>query len=157
MPDSAQACARAVIEVVPPIVQALRVEMRAQRSNDLSVPQFRTLAYISRHPCCSLTAVADFIGLTLPAMSTLVNGLVEQGLVLRAVDPADRRRVLLTVTETGIAVHRRALDGAEAWLAARLDALSAEQLTAIQQAMAALAPLFCEGRGARGDRGEGDR
>ena len=157
MTDTAQACAHAVIEVVPQVVQALRVQMRAQRSQDLSVPQFRALAYIRNHPCCSLTAVAEFIGLTLPAMSTLVNGLVEQGLVLRAIDPADRRRVLLTVTETGIAMHRRALDGAETWLAARLDALSAEQLTAIQQAMVALAPLFCEGRGARGDRGEGDR
>ena len=146
MPDSAQACARAIIEVVPPIVQALRVEMRAQRSNDLSVPQFRTLAYISRHPCCSLTAVADFIGLTLPAMSTLVNGLVEQGLVLRAIDPADRRRVLLTVTETGIAVHRCALDGAEAWLTARVAALGDDQRAAVLAAMEALAPLFCEGR-----------
>ena len=153
MTDTAQACAHAIIEVVPQVVQALRVQMRAQRSQDLSVPQFRALAYIRNHPCCSLTAVAEFIGLTLPAMSTLVNGLVEQGLVLRAVDPADRRRVLLTVTETGIAVHRRALDGAEACLAARLDALSAAQLTALQQAMVALAPLFCEGRGARGDRG----
>ena len=81
MTESAQACAHAILEVVPPIVQALRVEMRAQRSHDLSVPQFRTLAYIRHHPCCSLSAVADFIGLTLPAMSTLVNGLVEKDLV----------------------------------------------------------------------------
>jgi DNA-binding MarR family transcriptional regulator len=154
MTDSAQTCAHAIIEVVPPIVQALRVQMRAQRSHDLSVPQFRTLAYIRNHPCCSLTAVAEFIGLTLPAMSTLVNGLVEQGLVQREIDPADRRRVLLTVTDAGIAMHRRALDGAEAWLAARVASLTDDQRTAVLAAMAALGPLFSEGRGASDDSGE---
>ena len=152
MTESAQACAHAIIEVVPPIVQALRVAMRAQRGHDLSVPQFRTLAFISRHPCCSLTAVAEFIGLTLPAMSTLVNGLVEQGLVQREVDPADRRRVLLTVTDAGVAVHRGALDGAEQWLAARVAVLDAEQRSAVLTAMAALAPLFAEGPGGEGRR-----
>ena len=157
MTDTAQACAHAIIDVVPPIVQALRVQMRAQRSHELSVPQFRTLAYISNHPCCSLSAVAEFIGLTLPAMSTLVNGLVEHGLVQRETDLADRRRVLLTVTDTGVAMHRRALDGAEAWLAARIAGLADDQRTAVLTAMDALAPLFCEGRGARSNWGEGGR
>ena len=142
MTDTAQACAHAIIEVVPQVVQALRVAMRAQRSHELTVPQFRTLAYISRHPCSSLTAVAEFIGLTLPAMSTLVNGLVEQGLVQREIDPVDRRRVLLTVTDTGITVHRRALDGAEQWLTARVAALSTTQRMAVLDAMRALEPLF---------------
>lgn len=146
MDDSAQACAHAIIEVVPQVVQALRVEMRAQRSHDLSVPQFRTLAYISRHPSCSLSAAAEFIGLTLPAMSTLVNGLVEKGLVQRVVDPVDRRRVLLTVTDSGVAMHHRALGGAEAWLSGRLIALDAAQRSAILHAMEALAPLFSEGK-----------
>jgi len=145
MAESAQACAHAILEVVPPIVQALRVEMRAQRSHDLSVPQFRTLAYIRHHPCCSLSAVAEFIGLTLPAMSTLVNGLVEKELVRREIDPADRRRVLLTVTPAGVAIHGRALEGAEAWLTAQLVTLDAAQRGAILAAMEALAALFIEG------------
>ena len=145
MTNSAQACAHAILEVVPQVVQALRVEMRAQRSHELTVPQFRTLAYISRHPCCSLSAVAEFIGLTLPAMSTLVNGLVEQGLVQREIDPVDRRRVHLTVTAAGVAVHRRALEGAEEWLVARVASLSAAQRTAVLEAMQALEPLFVVG------------
>jgi DNA-binding MarR family transcriptional regulator len=143
--ESAQACAHAILEVVPPIVQALRVEMRAQHSHDLSVPQFRTLAYIRHHPCCSLSAVAEFIGLTLPAMSTLVNGLVEKELVRRETDPQDRRRVLLTVTPAGVAIHGRALAGAEAWLAAQLVTLDAAQRATVLAAMQALAPLFIEG------------
>lgn len=146
MTESAQACAHAILEVVPPIVQALRVAMRAQRSHDLSVPQFRTLAYIRNHPCCSLSAVAEFIGLTLPAMSTLVNGLVEHGLVQREIDPADRRRVLLTVTPAGVAIHGRALEGAETWLAAQLVSLDAAQRATVLAAMETLAPLFIEGK-----------
>src|SRR5512147_2179777 len=97
-------------------MQALRVQIRAQRQDDLSVPQFRTLAFLSRNPGSSLSAAAEFIGLTLPTMSVLIEGLVQRGLVDRVADLRDRRRVLLTLTPAGNGLHRRAMEGAEAWL-----------------------------------------
>lgn len=142
MNSLSQTCARAILDTVPTIMQAIRVEMRLERMHELSVPQFRTLAYIGRHPGCSLSDVADFIGLTLPSMSVLINGLVGEGLVLRESSLIDRRRVMLNLTETGAAVHMRALNGTMAWLQGRLASLSSEECQTVMQVMELLQPLF---------------
>lgn len=142
MPATLQSCAREILDVMPMIMQALRVQMRAQRQHDLSVPQFRTMAFLSRNPGSSLSAVAEFIGLTLPTMSVLVEGLVQRGLVDRAVDLADRRRVLLSLTAEGVQQHQRALDGAAAWLAELLEPLGEAERILVIQALEVLRPLF---------------
>lgn len=135
-------CAREILDVTPTIIQALRVQMRAEREHDLSVPQFRTLAFLSRHPGSSLSAAAEFIGLTLPTMSVLVDGLVQRGLVDRTTDQHDRRRVLLTLTDAGAQQHRRALDGAAAWLVEVLKPLDEADRRVVVQAFNILRPLF---------------
>ena len=142
MSATPQTCARELLEVTPAIIQAIRVEMRAQRQHDLSVPQFRALAFISNHPGSSLSAVADHIGLTLPTMSVLVEGLVQRGLVQRVPDLRDRRRVLLTLTLEGKALHERALHGAAVALEVLLAPLALHDRETIMHALQVLRPLF---------------
>lgn len=142
MAVSPELCAREILDVTPTIIQALRVQMRAERRHDLSVPQFRTLAFLSRHPGSSLSAAAEFIGLTLPTMSVLVDGLVQRGMVDRAPDQDDRRRVLLTLTPEGERLHKQALDGAAAWLVAVLKPLDEQQRRTVVEAFEVLRPLF---------------
>lgn len=142
MPATSQHCAREILDVTPKIIQAIRTQMRGQRQHDLSVPQFRTLAFLSRHPGSSLSAAAEHIGLTLPTMSVLIEGLVQRALVDRTPDARDRRRVLLTLTPAGQALHIEALDGAANWLAALLETLSVEERESIEQALGTLRPLF---------------
>jgi DNA-binding MarR family transcriptional regulator len=48
-----------------------------------------------------LKPVAEGLGLSLPAVSRAVDGLVKRGLVARTEDPSDRRQRLLTGTEEG--------------------------------------------------------
>src|SRR3974377_815227 len=88
---SPQSCARAVMEAVPFLMRFLRMEMRRQRAPHLSVPQFRVLAFLSRHPGSCLFAVADYLGVARPTASILVDRLVRRGLVTRTVNPAERR------------------------------------------------------------------
>jgi DNA-binding MarR family transcriptional regulator len=116
--------------------------MRAARQHDLSVPQFRTLAFLSRHPGSSLSAAAEFIGLTLPTMSVLVDGLVQRGLIDRTADRQDRRRVLLTLTLDGERQHKQALDSAAAWLVEVLKPLDEAERSVVVQALEVLRPLF---------------
>lgn len=142
MSASTDTCARVVLETAPAIVQAIRVEMRAQRLHELSVPQFRTLAFIGRQPGCSLSDAAEFIGMTLPSMSVLITGLVNEGLVLRQTCLLDRRRVTLNLTEAGAAVHARALEGTLAWLSRQLEPLPEADRAIVIQAMEILRPFF---------------
>jgi DNA-binding MarR family transcriptional regulator len=116
--------------------------MRAERLHELSVPQFRTLAFIGRHPSCSLSDAAEFIGMTLPSMSVLINGLVEEGLVLRQTSLLDRRRVTLNLTEKGAGVYARALEGTLDWLSQQLEPLPASDRQTVLRAMEILRPYF---------------
>src|SRR5690349_2776005 len=107
-PASAEACAALMMETVPSVMRTIRAEMRHRRPCDLSVPQFRALAFIRRHPGASLSDVAEHLGLTLPAASTLVDNLVARDLISRAPNPENRRRVTLTLTPPGQAAFAAA-------------------------------------------------
>jgi DNA-binding MarR family transcriptional regulator len=135
-------CAREVLETVPLVMRTVRAEMRCHRAADLSVPQFRTLTFLNRQAGASLSEVAEHIGLTLPSMSALVNGLVERKLILRNTHSVDRRRVTLTLTEHGRSVLEAAHGATQAALAEKLAALSTKDRTIVVQAMQALRPIF---------------
>lgn len=135
-------CAQEVLEVTPLIMAAIRAEMRRQRGWDLSVPQFRTLAYLNYSHGASLSDAADFIGLTLPSMSKLVEGLVARQLITREISASDRRRVTLALTPAGQASFHAAQTATRAFLARRLAELPAEERAVVAQAMQILRPLF---------------
>ena len=135
-------CAREVLETVPLVMRAVRAEMRCHRAADLSVPQFRALTFLDRQAGASLSQVAEHIGLTLPSMCTLVDGLVERKLILRKTHATDRRRVTLTLTARGQAVLEAAHSATRAALAEKLAALSTQDWIIVVQAMQALRPIF---------------
>ncbi len=142
MSVSTDECTREILEVVPLIMQAIRAEMRSQRTPDVSLPQFRTLGFLSRHEGASLSGVAEHIGLTLPSISKMIDGLVKRGLVSRETFPQDRRRVALKLTAQGRATWQSARQVTQAHLAQRLEALPASERAAVMSAMQALRPLF---------------
>ncbi len=134
-----------LLEIVPRVMRAIRAQMRQHRA-DLSVPEFRTLGFLNQHTGASLTAVADHIGLTLPSMSKLIDGLVERKLVTREFDATDRRRVTLVLTARGGAILRAAYAPTQAYLAEKLAGLSPADRMTVVQAMHVLAPLFLSER-----------
>lgn len=146
MSYSPNKCAHEVLEVVPLIMRAMVSEIRRHRGPDLSVPQLRTLAFLNLHEGACLSEVAEHIGLTLPSMSKMVDGLVARTFVLRHADTTDRRRVTLALTEGGRGALQTARETTQTFLAARLAALPASQLAAIVKAMGVLRPLFDGGR-----------
>ncbi len=139
---SLDTCARDVLEAVPLVMHAVRTEMRGNRGADLSVPQFRALRFLHRQAGASLSAAAEHIGVTLPSMSALVDGLVARKLIARGADPADRRRIVLTLTPRGASVLERARGEAQAHLAEKLAALSPEERACVAQAMGLLRAVF---------------
>jgi len=139
---SAVRCATAILEAVPVAVQFLRTEMRSHRGADLSVPQFRALALLGRSHGASLSLVADFLGLSLPATSRLVNGLVADGLVTRRVSTDDRRQVALSLTARGRATWDAAHQATLQRLATVIAPLSAARRGTIEAAMHLLRDSF---------------
>jgi DNA-binding MarR family transcriptional regulator len=146
MTVSADDCARNVLEVVPLVVRTLRATMRLHRGAHLSVPQFRSLGYLSREAGASLSDVAEHVGLTLPSMSKMIDGLVERRLVCRGISTRDRRRITLALSALGRATLQRARGRTQARVAEMLDALSEAERATVIRAMHALRPVFEPGR-----------
>jgi len=138
---SEEVCGRELLDTVPLVMRVIRNHMRRHRSG-LTVPQFRTLCFVSTTDGSSLSAVAEFIGLSLPAMSRLVEGLVEQGLMDRRPCDDDRRHVRLSVTQGGQAALREARQLAQAALASAVSHLTPEQQTAVVETMQVLREVF---------------
>ncbi len=137
-----KACAAHVLDTVPPVMQFIRVEMRDHRSLNISVPQFRVLTFLERRPGGSLSEAGERVGLNLPAMSRLIDGLVDRGLLTRQDSASDRRRVDLRITEAGRDLVRTARQGALTRLAEVLESLSPKERAQVVEAMDILRPLF---------------
>jgi DNA-binding MarR family transcriptional regulator len=139
-------CAREVLDVVPLVFRVIRAELRKYGAREMSVPQYRSLAFVYRNEGASLSEVGDHIGLSLPTMSMLVDGLVVRGLLNRRTDPKDRRRMTLTITETGRARLESARAAALANLEERFRKLPASDRATITLAMRMLSELFTGGK-----------
>lgn len=142
MQEILEVCARELMETVPQVFQSIRSEMRRGRGSDLSVPQFRTLRFIQTHVDTTLSTLADHLSLTLPSVSKLVDGLVQQQLVIRQEAASDRRCLSLGLTPAGESIVNSARAGAQASLIEKLNCLSPDELEIVHQAMEILRPLF---------------
>ena len=137
-------CAREVLDVVPLAMRVIRRQLRRHGAQFLSLPQFRTLVFISQNRGASLSEVADNIGLTLPSMSTLVDGLVTRNFVIRRTHRDDRRRMVLALTERGQATLQTARSGTQEYLKQRFDRLSDSERTTVVRGMEILRQVFSE-------------
>jgi DNA-binding MarR family transcriptional regulator len=143
-PGAARPAAETVLETVPLVMRRVRAHMRESRAEGVSVPQFRALLYVQRNPGTDLSSVADHLGASMPAVSELVSRLVRDGLVIRDLDPASRRRVRLALSDEGsrqlTEARARTLD----WLGLRLAAATPAQLARIEAALRDLRELLDE-------------
>jgi DNA-binding MarR family transcriptional regulator len=144
MPTLTTLAAQQLLDVVPLVMRSIRAEMRRHRLRDLSVPQFRTLTFLNRHAGASLSEAAEFLGLTLPSMSKLVDGLVDKGLVSRETHSGDRRRVTLSLTARGRTLLAAARASTLDALTQELAALDDDQLRTVVQAMQVLESVMAK-------------
>lgn len=124
------------------VMRIIRRNFRAQRDPDLTLPEFRALAYINRNAGCALNEVAEFVGVEAPAASKLVESLVQRGLAKREADPGDRRRVQLSVLPKGEKSILTVREHTREFLNQQLAHLSAEEQVTVNAAMQILKEAF---------------
>ena len=120
--------------VIGQLVRRLRAERR-----DLSLAQVTVLGRLDRVGPCGVSDLAAGERVRPQSMASTVAALLATGLVSRAPDPGDRRRVLIALTPAGreaLAVDRRRREG---WLA---DAIRGDLSPKEQRALADAAVLL---------------
>lgn len=90
----------------------------------VTMSQAKVLYLVQAEPDIRMSGLAARLGVTLPSLSGVVDRLVDQGLLTRRDDPADRRQALVRITEAGISeleLFRELNDRQVRNLLARLD------------------------------------
>ncbi len=132
--------------------EALREQQRLARSLraattpvwlqlDLTIAQVKGLLYVAAAGQTTVGELARALGIGQPASSTLVERLVQVGLVQRGEDPSDRRRALVRLTRRGEELVEQLEQAGRDWWQRWLRQLSEEDLAALTQGLRALADL----------------
>ncbi len=103
--------------------------------------QVRALFFLRDEQEASVGRLAELFGFGLPAGSLLADRLVRAGYVERRDDPADRRRVLLSLTRTGLRLVTDLREGSHSVLRRWMSSLSPEDLAALTRGWRALAAV----------------
>lgn len=94
--------AKKIVRDLFALVQFLREQVKAEHGAfALSIVHFQALSYIYNAQNPLMREVANFLAVTPPSATSLVNTLIRHKLVTRVVDTEDRRIVRLKLTRTG--------------------------------------------------------
>ena len=140
MLDQRQRLIERLLENLRVVMQALHAASSRQWLElELTMAQLKTLFTLCNAQPVTVSELAEWLGISAPTASYLVDRLVQAGLVDRAEDPADRRRTLVQLTATGEELTRRLRQGNRDVLVPLLEQLDMEDLEALDRGLAALA------------------
>jgi DNA-binding MarR family transcriptional regulator len=105
----------------------------------LTIPQLKSLFYISRHGKVNLSGLASGIRVTPANVTGIVDRLAGQGLLTRIPDLNDRRITWLRVTEKGEALLANLREGRASEMHKILDKLTEEELSIVARGFDLLA------------------
>lgn len=137
------------METVPLVMRSIRADMRTRGSSEMSVPQFRTLAFLDRNPGASLSELAEHLGVTRATASANVERLVQRDLIHRCDHPEERRRVELKLTEAGKHHLQESRKQTRTYISGLLNALTDDQIIEIEKGLILLKQVFEETPGTK--------
>ena len=114
---------------------------------DLTIPQLKSLFYVSGHGKVNPSALAAGIHVTPANVTGIVERLVEQGLLARSADADDRRVSWLTVTDKGRTLVNDLREGRAQEMRRILDRLTEQELAAVAHGFQLVAGAAEAGQG----------
>ncbi len=130
-------------ETVPPLWGQVRAHIRAAAAEEfrLSVEQFQVLRLI-RAGKTSVSEIAAARNISRPAVSQVVDMLVNRGLMTRTQDVEDRRHMQLALTEAGDELLDAVFEATRTWMRSRMGDLSDRELENVIRAMESLKKML---------------
>jgi DNA-binding MarR family transcriptional regulator len=134
-----------VDELVTAVLTASRVLVAvsaaslAEVEDAVTLTQFRTLVVLDSRGATNLNGLADTLGVNSSTAMRMVDKLLSAGLVTRHDNPANRREVVIELTESGADLTRRVTDKRRAAIARIVRTIPAGQRDDLVRALAAFA------------------
>ena len=128
-------------------VLRLSRRLRQQAVGDITPSQLSALTAVERHREVTLGELAAIERIAPPSMTRIAARLEERGLVERHVDSSDRRVARLAVSPSGRQLLETIRSRRDAYLAARLQMLTAEEREVLEKAVPLLERLASQDQG----------
>ena len=126
MPSDSQRLARSV--------SRLTRRLRQERHTELTPTQLAVLGTVMVMGPATPSAIAARENVRPPSVTRTLNCLADDGYVVREPHPDDRRQVLVRLSDKGEALMKEERNRRNAWLDARLSALTVEERTTLREA-----------------------
>jgi DNA-binding MarR family transcriptional regulator len=106
VPRSRSAEAQRLLDLLNALGSTTFRQLLWQRASelDLTYAQSQVLFHVADHPACHMGEVAKAFGVTLPAVTQIIDRLEQKQFVTRGDHPADRRVYVLELTRQGKAL-----------------------------------------------------
>ncbi len=119
------------------LTRRLRLENKVQT---YTLTQISALATVERHGPLSAGDLASFERVQPPSMTKVIAALEDAGLVRRDPHPADKRQVIIAITDAGAALLASSRRTGDAWLSSQLAKLTDKE----REQLRLLAPILAK-------------
>lgn len=118
--------------------RSMRERSHFVKASGLSLPQFGILIHLYYSTNCGISHLGEYMDISAPAASQIVDRLVQHGLVERTEDPNDRRAKQLTLTPKGRELIETGIVERTRWVDELAASLSPETYEAVASTLAML-------------------
>lgn len=108
------------------------------KATGLSMPQFGILMNLHHQQTCSISNISGRMDITAAAASQLVDKLVQNGFLVRAEDPKDRRSKVLTLSDKGRKLTENGIDARLNWVNEIVASLTPDEYETVAAALGSL-------------------
>ena len=133
--------AELILDAVPGTMRLIRTMLRAAAKAELTPPQLRILAHVSRGTATA-AELADLQGVSQVAISKMTDVLVNRKLLTRTYKEGNRKQVYLKITDAGTKMYERARKATCREIASRLSESPANDKQDMQRGLLALCKAF---------------
>ena len=92
---------KAVVQLIPDFQKKFALPYTQMAKHVVTKSQLHILLFLEGGREISMSEVADWLEISRPQVTNVVDGLVQLGVVSRCSDPDDRRRVTISITGRG--------------------------------------------------------
>lgn len=132
---------RLFFKVVPNSMSMVRCHIKRVSDSSFSFSKYRILANVKRG-ITTVSEIAELHGVSQPAISKLVNSLVEEGYLSRHESLLDRRVTMLKLTKEGTKQFQKIKNEASKNFESKFDVLNKSELAELNRALQCLDNFF---------------
>lgn len=127
--------------LIPKLKTKIFSPHRFSKDSPLPPSHFHVIMHLHRNGATSVSDIANFLGISRPNMTPIINNLISDELVERIPDPKDRRIIRIVLTKKANEFFNVQREKIKATFAEKISGLSEEDLVELNSSLAKITAI----------------